>query len=343
MGLLESARKNACAQFGGIVAAVRNLLTSACAACVALTAPATAQQHIDEPRLDPFFGRSVRDRDPQRVELIEEQGDDVFDNDQTQGPWAPVQGFVSVMTFLTPQTTNLSFGLGPVYRPDYFGSDDYEFDVDPAVFVRFQNFLFFDDDGADFALVGFSNFAFGPSIRVVGRRDEDENPALQGLGDVGTTFEFGGFAATTFVNRYSVRFKVRHGIKTGHRGTIVDGQATALLFRWGDFSTSVSAQTSWIGNRYADAYFSVTPEQSLRSGLREFDANAGFRDIGGSVNGYINVLKNWSFNPYVSWRYTFDGIADTPIIADFGDRNQFTVGFHILREFNFQRKSRPPV
>lgn len=306
---------------------------------LALGAPASAQQHIDEPRLDPIFGRSAPKTEKADYNVAAPQGDDAFDND-TGADFKRARGLVGVMTFLTPDTTNLSIGLGPVYRPDYFGSDDYEWDVDPAAYVRFDNFLFFDDDGADFALVGFSNFSLGPSIRVVGRRDADDNPALNGLGDVGTTFEFGGFAATTFVDRFNVRFKVRKGIKTGHHGLIVDGSATALLFRWGDVSTSISGQASWIGDRYADAYFTVTPEQSARSGLPTFNADAGFRDIGGSFNAYINVRRNWSLNPYVSWRYIFDGINDTPIIALYGDRNQFTAGFHLLREFQFGQKKK---
>ena len=146
-----------------------------------------------------------------------------------------------------------------------------------------------------------------------------------------------GFAATTFLDRYSVRFKVRHGLKTGHRGTIVDASTTALLFKIGPVSTSLTAQAAWIGNRYADAYFTITPEQSAASGLPEYDANAGFRDIGGGVNGYINIRDRWSLNPYFTYRYIFDGVASTPIIETFGDRQQFIAGFHIMREFSFGR------
>ena len=308
------------------------LFAAAMAASYLTAAPAAAQQHIDEPRLDPIIGR--RYEEPRRGNADEEaeQNDDKYDGDQR---WTPVRDFIGIMTFLTPEETDISIGVGPVYRPDYFGSDDFTWDVDPAVFIRVRNFLFFDDDGADIALIGFSHFSAGPSLRVVGDRDESDNPALMGLGRIGTTFEFGGFAATTFLDRYSVKFKVRHGLKTGHRGTIVDGAMTALLFRFGGISTSASAHASWVGNRYADAYFSVSPDQSLASGLPIYDANAGFRDIGGSLNSYINIFERWSLNPYITYSYIFDGFADTPIISQFGDQNQYTVGFHLMREFSF--------
>lgn len=297
---------------------------------------ALAQQDLDEPKTTPIFGQTR----PEPAEDETSPPDDEFAGERR---WRRASGLTGMFTFLTPDTTDLSVGVGPVYKPDYYGSDDYQFYADPAAYVRLNNFMFFDDDGADFALFGFSSFRFGPTLRIVGKRDQDDNPALAGLGDVGETFEFGGFAASTFLDRYTVRFKVRHGIKTGHRGTIVDANATALLFKWGPVSTSVSAQAAWIGDNYANAYFSITPEQSARSGLPVYDAEAGFRDIGGSFNAYINVGKRWSVNPYVSYRYIFDNYANTPIIADYGDRNQFTVGFHLMREFTFGRGNKTPI
>jgi outer membrane scaffolding protein for murein synthesis (MipA/OmpV family) len=341
---------------------------------VATATPAMAQRQIDDPKLSPMlFGETEKERrDKARQEREEDQqeledaliltveqerdanrldepktrpllfGDAAYDDDPvggtiTLGEEDDNRRFFGVLTFLIPQETNLSIGVGPVYEPDYFGSDDYEFDIDPQVYVKFRNFVFLDDDGADFGLFGFSRFRFGPSIRIRGRRDQDDNPALLGLGDVGTTFEFGGFVATTFLDRFAVKAKARHGLKTGHRGTIVDGYLTALLFRAGPVSFSTSGHASWIGDRYADAYFSVTPEQSLASNgvLPVFDADSGFRDVGGSVNAYINILDRWSLNPYASYNYIFDDYAATPIISQFGDRHQFTVGFHVMREFTF--------
>ena len=292
------------------------------------------KQDIDEPRLTPMFSRRKRERvfEDSDVEYI---GDGTLEDggeDENEG------AFTGILTLLTPSATDFSVGVGPVFRPDYFGSDDYIVDVDPQVFVRLSNFVFFDDDGADLALFGFSGFNVGPSIRIVGERSEDDNPALTGLGTVGTTFELGGFASTTFVDRFNVRFKVRKGIQTGHRGLIVDAFGTALLFRRGRFSSSISAQATWIGHNYANAFFTVTPEQSQASGLSAYDASSGFRNIGGSLNGYINLGQSWSVNPYVTYDLVIGGIADTPIIADLGSRNQFRAGFHIIRQFSLFEK-----
>ncbi|MEO1251727.1 MAG: MipA/OmpV family protein [Pseudomonadota bacterium] len=340
-----------------------------------ILSPAAAQQNIDEPVLSPMiFGETEaerrdkieREREEQReaIEISAEQSRDGqkldeprldpllfgprYDDPETNPTGIRVvspddeegRGFFSALNFLVPEETNLSLGVGPVYEPDYFGSDDYEFNADPQVFIRVRNFLFLDDDGADLAVFGFSRFRVGPSIRIRGRRDQDENPALQGLGDVGTTFEFGGFIATNFLDRFAAKARVRHGLKTGHRGTIADGTLTALIFRTGPLSVAANAQATWIGERYADAFFSVTPEQSAASNnvLSVYDANSGFETVGGGVTAYINIGDRWSLNPYATYRYIFDEYAQTPIINEFGSRNQFTVGFHLMREFSFKMR-----
>ncbi len=292
------------------------------------------RQNIDEPTLRPFFGGRIRQDDDANDQTVDEI------NDERPTQVVPLKsGFTSILTLLTPEKTDLSLGVGPVLRPDYLGSDDYEVGVDPQVFFKLRNFVFFDDDGADLALFGFSGFRLGPSIRIAGDRDEDENIALTGLGNISETFEFGGFAATTLVNRYSIKFKVRKGISSGHRGLIVDAFGTALLFKYGPFSTSVSAQASWVGNNYANAFFTVTPEQSVNSGLSQFQSRSGFRNIGGSLNGYLNLGQRWSLNPYIQYDRIIGNFRNTPIIADFGSPDQVRVGFHIIRQFRlFEKK-----
>lgn len=339
---------------------------------LAAAAPAAAQGEIDDPQLSPMiFGptqkerrEKIRQQEAEQEEALRISGEQKYDSQDLDDPkLRPIfgppaetaeeedliggritlgetdnnRGFFGALTFLVPETTNLSLGVGPQYRPDYFGSNDYEFTADPQIYLKFKNFVFLDDDGADFALFGFSNVRFGPSVRIKGRRKESDNPALMGLGDVGKTFEIGGFVATTFLDRFSFKAKARHGVKTGHRGTIIDGNLTALLFKAGPISLSTSAQASWINDRYADAFFSVTPAQSLASGgvLSVYDAGPGIRNVGASINGYINIRDRWSLNPYASYDYVFEQIAATPIIDQFGSRRQFRVGFHLMREFTF--------
>src|SRR5690606_21410080 len=120
-------------------------------------------RQIDEPYLDPISGkkREMRDDRPRHT------NDDEIDQENKRHP---LLDFVGVLTFLAPSNTDLSIGVGPEYRPDYFGSDDFEWVPDPEVYVTFRNFVFLDNDGADLALIGFSGFSFGPSLRLTNDR-----------------------------------------------------------------------------------------------------------------------------------------------------------------------------
>ena len=162
---------------------------------LALTGPALAQRQIDDPNLSPMlFGptnKEERDklrqdqRDQEEAALISAEqdrdantlddpkvrplifGDSYDDNDPvagrvTLGEKDNNRGFFGALNFLIPEETNLSLGVGPIYKPDYFGSDDYEFNADPQVYVKFRNFVFLDDDGADFGIIGFSRFRRRP-------------------------------------------------------------------------------------------------------------------------------------------------------------------------------------
>ena len=89
------------------------------------------RQTLDEPRLDPLVFGPNRDEE-----------EDLTGSRITLGEEDQNRGFFSAFTYLIPEETNLSIGVGPVYRPDYFGSDDYEFGVDPKGLCSLQQIPF---------------------------------------------------------------------------------------------------------------------------------------------------------------------------------------------------------
>ena len=249
--------------------------------------------------------------------------------------WRNYSGFQSALTLLVPDTTQALVGVGPQIEPDYFGSDNYRVDEDPQAYIRIRDFTFFDDDGAEFAVLGFKRFRLGPTLRVQGKREPDDNPALIGLDRIGKTFEFGGFGATSFRDRYTIKIKYRHAIKTGHRGGIVDAQGSMLLFQRGPVSTSLGATGTWIGNNYADAFFDISEAEAARSGLPRYAVGSGFRDVSGIFNAFVRVGSKWALNPYFQYHYILPDYAASPIVQDFGSRHQYVAGVHLMREFRF--------
>ncbi len=240
-----------------------------------------------------------------------------------------------LMDILWPGDLHLTIGGGPRYAPDYFGSDDYEWAFREVYSLRFKDKVTVDNEGISLGLFELSDFTIGPTANITGGRKDEKNTALNGLGDVGVTFELGVFAKAKFNDRYAVRFRYRHAIQTGHRGGIFDGQASARIYKRGALSAGVSVRGTWVDKDYAKAFFGVSPEQAARSGIPEFSAGRTARDVRGSLVLRWGFAENWALNGYAKYNRLLGDAADTPIVSDFGSRNQFAVGAFASYTFTF--------
>lgn len=259
------------------------------------------------------------------------------ESDPHAGHWHRFGGFTAMTDLLVPETTQLLFGVGPQFQPNYFGSNNYEVRPDPQVYIRVNNFIFSNETGAEFGIFGVNNIRFGPTLKIVGNRNERDNPELAGLNPVGRTVEFGGFGAMDIRDRYTIKIRYRHALASGHRGSRISGEGSMLLYQRGRISTSLSATTTWMGNDYAEAYFGVSAEEARRSRFPEFRAESGFRDLGGSLNGFIRLGDHWALHPYAYYSYILPAAARSPIIELTGSRHQYVAGIHFMRELTFRR------
>ena len=72
-------------------------------------------------------------------------------------------------------------------------------------------------------------------------------------------------------------------------------------------------------------YFSVNRSDSLRTGLREFDADADFKDASLSVLLSWELIEGWHIQGGAVYQRMLGDAEDSPIV-DIGDDNQF-IGF----------------
>ena len=251
--------------------------------------------------------------------------------------WRRFNGFIAMTNLLVPETTQLLFGVGPQFQPDYFGSDNYEIRADPQVYIRVNNFIFSNETGAEFGVFGVNNLRFGPTLKLVGNRNGNDNAALNGLDPVGRTVEFGGFGAIDIRERYTIKIRYRHALATGHRGGRITGEGSMLLYQRGRISTSLSATTTWMGNDFAEAYFTVSPIEAARTQFPVFQAESGFRDIGGALNGWVRLGDHWALHPYAYYSRILPAAADSPVVAVTGSRDQYIIGLHFMRELRFEK------
>src|SRR5690606_5956318 len=115
----------------------------------------------------------------------------------------------------------VTIGGGGMLRPDYLGSDDYEFLALPLFDLRYRDRFFLSTrDGLGANLLDSPNWRAGPVLKYRHRRDQDDNAALRGLGDVDSAGEAGGFVHYD-LRPFSAGAEVRQGFG-GHEGLIGD-------------------------------------------------------------------------------------------------------------------------
>lgn len=227
--------------------------------------------------------------------------------------------------------------LGVGYTPDYVGSDDYR--IIPAGAIRGSigsvglrsrsTFLYADlfPRGA-----GRVDFDFGPIAGVrLNRSTRIDDPIVKLLPERNMAFEVGGFAGISLhdlTNPYdtlSFRLDVLHDVGNAHRSTVFSPNV--------EFSTPLSLKTyaalsigaDFVADRYADYYFSITPADSLASGLPPFNAGGGMEKwkaglvVNQSITGdlthglslfgtaeYSRLVGDFKRSPIVSLRGTPD-------------------------------------
>jgi outer membrane scaffolding protein for murein synthesis (MipA/OmpV family) len=90
--------------------------------------------------------------------------------------------------------------------------------------------------------------------------------------------------------------------------------------------------TTWADDDYMEEQFGINANNAARSGLDQFNADEGFKDVsfGGQVN--YRITDSWSTSFAGQYKLLVEDAADSPIVDDEGSEHQFvlgaTVNFH---------------
>ena len=85
---------------------------------------------------------------------------------------------------------------------------------------------------------------------------------------------------------------------------------------------SPSLSTSWGDDEYMQGFFGVTNTQVVQSGLRRFESEAGFKDVGIQLHASYALSTSLSLDSQVGYWRLLNDAADSPIVADEGSDNQ---------------------
>lgn len=237
------------------------------------------------------------------------------------------------------RSDTVSLGAGVGYIPDYEGSNDYRLIPAVAARGRISGISFFTRGTYLYVDViprgsGKIEFDAGPIAGVrLNRNSKIKDDFVDRLPERDMAIELGGFAGITahgLTNPYdalSFRVDVVKDISDAHGSTVV----TPTL----DFGTPVSRTTyvsaslsaDFVGEGYADAYYSITPGEAAASGLRAYDADGGYKgwkvgllanqSLTGDLTGGLSL-----FGTGIYGRLAGD-FKRSPIVADRGSAAQW--------------------
>jgi len=235
----------------------------------------------------------------------------------------------------------LTVGAGAAIGPSYDGSDDYV--VFPVVAVQGRlggigiaprpggvalDFIN-DPDDARFS------FQLGPVARArFDRHQQIHDPAVAALGKRDIAVEVGGnagFSINRLTNPYdSLTFSVdaRWDVAKAYRGMVIAPNATFQTpLSKGSFA-ALSLSAEHVDDDYARYYFSVTPADSLASGLPVYAARSGWKSATIALLGGLDLdgdLTNGGFAVFAGATYSrlLGNFKRAPIVSLRGSPDQF--------------------
>jgi outer membrane protein len=186
------------------------------------------------------------------------------------------------------------------------------------------------DDGFGLSIIDLGYFRAGPVANFVFKRGQRDG--LFGLRRVGLTHEVGGFVEFTPIEHIRTRAELRQGVD-GHKGFVAVLSAD-LYGSTGPVSMSVGPRFDIGDNRYANAYFSVTPVEALLNGrLTPYEATGGFTSAGGVATLRYDFTDNANATIFGGLQRLTGSVGQSPIPSLIGSRNQFSAGLAIGRSF----------
>lgn len=231
------------------------------------------------------------------------------------------------------QRTGWTLGLGLAAVPDYEGSDDYE--AVPVPYVHWQGeHRYFDLIGltAKGNVLDSEIIEFGPRLRIRPERDDVHNNRVDRLQSTDAAVELGAFVGLKY-ERWGAEAWFSQDVADSYNGQLAGfiGDYTWPINQTWVLKTALT--TTYASGRFMETYFGVDSANAQRSGLREYEADAGFKDVGGDLVLSYAGWQHWGLTGFLSYDRLLNDAEDSPI-TKVGSANQFFVGALLSYRFD---------
>jgi outer membrane protein len=228
-------------------------------------------------------------------------------------------------------------GLGVGATTEWLGAKETVAGIAPAGRVALEENRFIEVYGpfADMNLLSSPNWEFGPVLMYRFGRSDVSDPVVNRLPEVDGGLEAGAFVGWRYLQVEGIPYRVRVGVSltTGVSGGATGSHLSPYASLWVPLSHTVfvglGGGVTWSSESFMQQYFGVSQDGAAASGLPAYDAGAGVRQY------YLWPAVVWKLSSewYVGaggflQRLTGDA-AESPIVTQRGERNQFTAGLGV--------------
>jgi outer membrane protein len=233
-------------------------------------------------------------------------------------------------------TWTVMVGVGGAYTPDFEGAKRSMLSPVPIFAIRragsteqFRG----PRDSASIALIDFGDLRAGPAGKLVSSRKADSYSELNGLGDVSTAVELGGFVEYYPVDWFRTRGELRQGFG-GHHGVVADLSADVIVPIVQRFTISAGPRFTRESTQATSPYFGIDAVQAMATGLPVFDAKGGAHSVGAGTQVSYRIDPQWEVHAYVEYERLLGDAAKSPLVTIRGSPNQTTFGIGASYSFD---------
>lgn len=192
---------------------------------------------------------------------------------------------------------SLGLGLGIEYESAYEGSDEFDFEVDPAGALQWRrgdNIFYWAGEAIGWRGLRADTWLFETTLGFdEGREESDSSDGrLDGLGDADEGFELVLQARRAFSADW--RYWLDGRVITGEDGNLgIFGVGRRFGQQLDGSGSEISVAVLFHDRDYANKDFGITASQAAASGLGETQMSGGFRSVGVHYNYRHNLSQNW--------------------------------------------------
>ncbi len=173
----------------------------------------------------------------------------------------------------------------------------------------------------------------------MGRDDDVDNSTIADLREIDDAFELGAFVKVPYSGIFKPGDELAFDLSV-----LADVSSThdGLLFSFGpsysymvspQIRLTTSASTTYATDNYMETYFGIDGDNETRSGISQFDAEGGFKDVGLSLMGNYQFNQKWGMIGLISYKHLLNDAADSPIVDEEGTEGQFMFGTGLTYRF----------